>query len=278
MRKIIMLFLFFVTTSVTAIEMEIDVAAGTQFSGANGTLVYTKDFWKDSTAAIEHDSNLNFYSWMEVRTDKKYWPKMRVEISRFVTEGSSNINININNAVAQGLIDQVKSKFPSLDITSFDTGSKLKQNSYELYLYYEYFEDSGFPTIGIGGGAKYFDFAYNALVIDFEEFTLEGLEFTDSGSGTAPMLFLKSKYDLDTDDGTVIRLQGELRGYFFGDSTIYDYLAKMEFLMPYNKDADVGFEFGYKYSYYDIQGEDIVKVGGNMSNNGIYFGVVGHFR
>lgn len=166
MKKIIaILFLFFVITSVNAIEVEIDMGVGTQFSGAKGTLVYTKDFWKDSTAVIEHDSNLNFYSWMELRTNKKYWPKMRIEISRLVTEGISDIDININSSITQGLVNQIKTKFPTLDITNFYTSSKLEQNSYELYLYYEYFENREFPTIGIGGGAKYFDFAYNALVI-----------------------------------------------------------------------------------------------------------------
>ena len=279
MKKLFILFTLFSFSCINAIELELDMAIGTQFSGSSGTLVYTKDFWKGSEADINHDSNLNFYSWMEIRTDQKYWPKMRFEVSRLVTEGSSDIRMKINQPQIEAIVTQITEKFNiTEDITQFDTGSKLRQNTYEVYLYYEYFEKTGFPTIGLGGGVKIFDFAYNALVIDTDFFTLEGLEFTDSGKGTAPMAFLKSRYDVDTDDGTTIALQAEGRGYFFGDSTLYDYLLKAEFLMPYNKETDIGFEFGYKASYYDIAGDDIVKVGGDMNNGGVYFGLVGHFR
>jgi len=273
MKKIILFLSCLGVFSLNAFELNIDVGTGLQYTGAEGELVYAKDIWEGSSAGINHASSTNFYMWTDIASDQAYWPKMRLEYSHISTDGSSLIHINsgideINTLIS--LIEEQLDGFVKINNTDYD--SRLVQNTYEGYLYYEYFEESSFPTVGLGLGVKVFDFAYSATIVD-------GLEFTDNGGETVPLLFFKSRYELEKeDDSAQLSFEVDAKVYVFGDSTMYDYLVKTDFLMQYNETTDLGLELGYKATVYDIKGADINTVGGSMTNAGIFVGLVGHFR
>ena len=270
MKKIIVLLSLFFGLSLNALELEVDVGAGYHYSGANGELVYTKEFWKDSTARIEHANSATFYTWAEFSSDQDYWPKLRVELTSLDTKGRSFIHIDSTNTI-NSLINAIEGQLPvNINNTYYD--SRLTLNTYEGYLYYEYFEKSDLPTLGFGLGLKKFDFAYSATII-------EGLEFTDNGGDIIPLLFFKSRYLFD-DKGNGSSLSFEVDGkwYVFGDSTVYEYLVKTDFMMKYNDDTNIGLEFGWKQSLIDIKGSDIDTVGGHMGTAGAYLGLVAHFK
>ena len=270
MKKVIVLLSLFSFVFLQAIELEVDIGAGYHYSGANGDLVYTKEFWKDSTAIIEHENSATFYTWAEFSSDQRHWPKLRVELSSLETEGRSFIHIDSTDTI-NTLVDAIEGTLPiNINNTYYD--SRLVLNTYEGYLYYEYFEKSDLPTLGFGLGLKKFDFAYTATIVD-------GLEFTDNGGDTVPLLFFKSRYELDKEtDGTQLSFEADGKLFIFGVSNIYDYLLKLDFMMKYNETTDLGVEIGYKETFYDIKGGDIDTVGGNMQTSGLFFGVVGHFR
>ena len=150
--------------------------------------------------------------------------------------------------------------------------SRLTQTNIETYLYYEFFEDTGWPTFGMGAGIKKFDIDYAVTIV-------EGLEFTDNGGDMIPLLYFKSRYIFD-DKGNGSSLAFEVDGkwYVFGDSTVYEYLVKTDFMMKYNEDTNIGLEFGWKQSLIDIKGDDIDTVGGHMGTSGAYLGLVAHFK
>jgi len=270
MKKIIILLSLLFCLSVNALELEVDIGSGYHYSGANGELVYTKEFWKDSTARIDHANSATFYTWAEFSSDQEYWPKLRVELTSLDTKGRSFIHIDSTDTI-NDLIDAIEGQLPvNINNTYYD--SRLTLNTYEGYLYYEYFEKSNLPTLGFGLGLKKFDFAYSATII-------EGLDFTDNGGDTVPLLFFKSRYELDKEsDGTQLSFEANGKLFVFGDSNIYDYFLKLDFMMNYNKTTDIGIELGYKETFYDIKGGDIDTVGGTMQTSGLFLGVVGHFR
>jgi len=274
MKKIVLLFSLFGLLSLSALDMEIDVGTGIQYTGADGNLIYAKDIWEGSSAKIDHENSTNFYIWTDISIDQDYWPKMRLEYSHIKTEGNSGIDIQSGKDEINFIIDEVEKKLNEVDLSlkGIVLDSYLSQSTYEGYLYYEYFEETSYPSIGVGLGVKMFDFTYRATIID-------GLEFTDNGDETVPLLFFKSRYELDKEDDDV-QLSFEASGkvYLFGDSTMYDYLVKTDFIMKYNETTNLGLEVGYKAVVYDIKGSDIDTVGGNMDNSGIYIGLVGHFR
>ena len=277
MKRIVLFLSCLSVFSLSAFELDIDMGGGAQYTGAEGNLVYAKDTWKGSSAKIDHESSVNFYTWVNLETDQAYWPKMRLEYSHIKTEGTSNMSVNSGNILIDTAIDLLNDKLIEIgiDLKDLTRNSRLDQSTYEAFLYYEYFEDTSFPTFGVGLGAKMFDFAYSATIID----GVDGLEFTDNGGETVPLLFFKSRYELDKeDDSAQLSFEATGKVYLFGDSTIYDYMVKTDFMMQYNETTDIGFELGYKASFYDIKGSDINTVGGDMSNSGIYVGLVGHFR
>ncbi len=270
MGKIIVFISLLGVLSLCALELEVDMAVGTHYSDASGKLVYRKAFWENSSGDIDHETTSNTYAWLEIRSDNSYLPTLRLDVTNLQTEGQSFVHIESNPTI-DGTIALIEEN-SIFTINDKIYKSRLAQNTYSMTLYYEYFKKRSFPSLGIGIGIKKFDFDYSATIVD-------GLVFNDNGNGTVPMLYLKSRYELKTAEDDSERIAFEVAGKgYFGDSTIYDYYAKLEFLMPYNKNSDLGFELGYKLSYYDIQGEDIVNVGGDMGNKGIYFGFVGHFR
>ena len=270
MMKKIVVFILLGLLGVYALELEIDMGGGSYYTGANGKLVYTKDFWKDSSAKIEHENSATFYVWTEFTTDKSMWPKLRVEFAQMETQGRSFVHISSTPEI-NSLISAIEGNLPvHINDTYYD--SRLIENTYEAFLYYEYFQKSDYPSIGFGAGMKNFDFIYRATIID-------GLEFTDNGGDTIPMLYFKSRYELGEDgDEEKLSLEADAKVYVFGESNIYDYVVKTDFLMKYNETTDLGVELGYKKTVFDIKGADVETVGGDMTTSGVFFGVVGHFR
>ena len=271
MKKIILSFFLLCVTALNAIDLEINMGTGVNYTASDGTLVYTKDFWKDSSGAMDHNTAPSLYTWMEIETDQKYWPKLRFELSQLTTKGSSDISINTDSDTVNELVDLVE-EYLGKDISNLTLDSRLAQTNIETYLYYEYFEESGWPTFGMGAGIKKFDFDYAVTII-------EGLQFNDNGGDTIPLLFFKSRYVFDqSQSGSSLSFEGNCKVYVFGDSTVYDYIVKTDFLMKYNETTDVGLEFGYRTTFIDIKGDDIDTVGGDMTTSGPYFGLVAHFR
>jgi len=271
MKQLVWLYAFFGFLSLNALELEIDMGAGSYYTATKGKLIYQKEFWKNSSAAIDHKSTATFYTWAEFKSNHTNLPKLRVEFGHLSTEGKSFIHIDSTDAI-NTLISAIEGSSSLITINNKNYDSSLVENTYEAYLYYEFFEESDVPSIGFGAGVKNFDFAYRATLI-------EGLEFTDNGGETIPLIFLKSRYELDKeDDGMQLAFEVDGKYYIFGDSNIYDYQVKVDFMMVYNKDTDLGIEFGYKNTLIDIKGSDIDTVGGDMQTSGVFVGLVGHFR
>lgn len=257
--------------ALSALELEIDAGAGLHFAGANGNLIYQKETWKNSSAVIEHGATTNFYAWSEINSDIKYAPTLRLEISRNSTLGRSLVHIDAGDII-NNIIDYIEQKVPLVTINDTYYDSRLVMNTYEAFAYYEYFKESGYPTLGVGAGVKVFEFDYSATIID-------GLEFNDNGGDSVPMLFMKSRYEiLDKDEELQVGIQGDGKLLVLADSNIYDYVIKMDMMMQYNATTDLGLEFGYRDTYFNIKGGDVAKVGGTMDNSGVFIGVVGHFR
>jgi len=270
MKKIVLLLTLLTTLSVNALELDIDMGTGIHYAGSNGKLVYKKDFWKDSSGDIDHETSANFYTWIEISSDQAYWPKLRLETTQLKTEGKSLVHIAANGTVNTAIDAIENTLFININDTFYD--SRLTMNTYEAFAFYEYFEESDTPSLGLGIGVKKFAFDYAVTIID-------GLQFNDTGGDLVPMLFFKTRHELDEKNAdTKLAVQAEMKLYVFGDSNIYDYLIKVDFLMKYNETTDIGVEMGYKETFFDIKGADIANVGGDMTSKGVYFGLVAHFR
>ena len=270
MKSILSIFLL-LSTTLTAIELDINMGAGAYYTGSSGKLVYQKDFWKNSSGDMEHANKPTSYSWIEIDSDQDYWPKARFELSQLKTSGESLIHMQTDNSTVNEVVKWIEDNLPGT-INDRAYESRLTQTNIEAYLFYELFEDTGFPTFAFGGGIKKFEFDYAVTII-------EGLQFNDNGGDSIPLLYFKSRYIFDErPSGSSLAFEGSVKVYVFGDSTIYDYIIKTDFLMKYNEDTNIGIEVGYKETFFDLKGDDVESVGGDMKTTGPYIGLIAHFK
>jgi len=271
MRLLFLLLTTFFPFSLFAVNLEIDMGAGVHYAGAKGTLVYTKELWKDSSGVIDHEVSTNGYMWINIKPDEKYWPNVRLEVTQYKSSGDSFIHI-VGGSLIDGLISAIETQVPLVSINDRYYSSRLTLNEYEAFFFYDFYTESKNASCGVGFGLKKFVFDYSVTIID-------GLAFSDNGGGTAPLLFFTSAYKFSEKSEEIqSSVSGDAKVYVFGDSTIYEYLVKLDFTKQYNATTELGIEMGFKETYYDIQGSDIVNVGGNMKSAGAFVGIVARFK
>ena len=263
-------FISTVASLLLGFELEIETSIGSLYSPAKGKVVYQKESWKDSYGAIDQQYNPNFYGWIECKSDNTLLPKFAFSFIDSRTEGESLIHIVSASDLLNDIITTLDQKLP-ITINDTDYASRLSMQTYDFLLYYEFFEKSVWPSIGIGLDLKKFDFDYAVTIID-------GLEFNDHGDGLVPMLYLKTRWDIKSNKKNRLSLQLDGKQYVTGPSKIYDYSAKLDMMIRYNDDTMLGVEMGYRASYFNIRGSDIDKVGGEMDTSGVFVGFRGSFK
>jgi len=258
MIKYIIIFLLFIR-SLMGVEM--DMGFGLFNSKAEGKLVYQTDFFTGSSAQINNDSQYHIYVWSDFDLELPYAPHIRLEYTRVRSSGTSFVHIETQNELINEFLQRVGGN-------DFELNSILTHNMYDAFLYYEFFEDSGWPALSFGGGIKDFDYDYDVDIF-------EGVQFNDQGGAMVPMLYTKIRKDLDD---SLMGLEMDVKYYAFGDSDMYDIRAKIDMMFELNKQIDAGLEAGYRSSYFNIKGDDVENVGGNMKYGGIFFGFAASFR
>ncbi len=239
------------------------MGTGLFYTGAQGHIEYTDEGFAGSYSDIDMRTSGQFYIWGDFKSNIEYLPKLRLQYLKINTQGDSKLHLETDT-----------SDFPpefQLAIALFNDKewpSGLSHNIYDLYLYYEFFEHKTYPSIGIGGGLKSFDYTYNAELI-------LPLHIGDRGGKSIPMLFLTTRYEVPA---AQLGFEIENEVYIFGDSRLYDVRAKMDLLFQVDHNTKLGLEMGYRESYYDLRGSDVETFKANMSYRGIYVGVMGTFN
>jgi len=257
--KFFALILLLITSTLSAIDLEIKVGTGLFYTGAQGYIEYTDVGFTGSYSQIDLKNSGQFYFWSDIKTQIDYLPIFRFQYLKIHTGGDSKLHLEGTDMPTefQDIIDIFNDQ-------NWESG--LSQNIYDLYLYYEFFEEKKHPSFGIGGGLKIFDYGYNVELI-------LPLQVGDRGGKTVPMLFLTTRYEIPS---VQLGFEIESEVYIFGTSTLYDARAKMDLLIELDENTKAGFEIGYRDSYYDLRGDDSYKA--NMHYQGIYVGVMTTFE
>ena len=260
MTKHLLLFLMLLYNSLMAVDLKIDMGTGLFYTGAEGRIEYTEEAFRGSYSEIDLKNSGQLYIWADIESEIDYLPKLRLQYLRVATGGDSKLHLEGDvGPEYQDLIDLFNDK-------SWESG--LSHNIYDIYLYYEFFEEEDYPSVGIGGGVKSFDYAYNV------ELSLP-LQIGDRGGKSLPMLFVTSRYDIPS---VQLGFEVESELYIFGDSSLYDLRAKMDLMFEMDESTTAGFEIGYRESYYDLRGSDVETFKADMHYKGIYAGMVASFR
>ena len=258
-----MAFVLLLSPLLSAIDLDIKMGSGLFYTGAQGHIEYTDEGFGGSYSDIDMRTNGQFYIWGDFKSQIDYLPKLRLQYLKINARGDSKLHLETDTS---DLPEEFQRAINLFNDRTWSSG--LSHNIYDLYLYYEFFEQKPYPSIGLGGGVKSFDYTYNAELI-------LPLHIGDRGGKSIPMLFLTSRYEIPS-----VQLGFELENeiYIFGDSRLYDVRAKMDLLFELDQESQLGLEIGYRESYYDLRGSDVETFKANMSYSGIYVGVMGTFK
>lgn len=238
------------------------MGSGLFYTGAQGRIEYTDTGFRGSYSVVDLQNRGQFYFWTDITSKVSYLPKLRLQYLKINTSGDSVLHLASEKEFPEAIEDMI-------DIFNDQAWtSGLSQNIYDVYLYYEYFEKSSWPSLGLGLGIKSFDYAYNV------ELFLP-IQMGDRGGKTVPMIFLTSRYEIPM---LQLGFEGESEVYVFGDSLLYDLRVKMDLMFKIDESTEAGLEMGYRDSYYDLRGSDIETFKANMQYRGIYVGVVAAFK
>ena len=266
MRTLILFFLTASFSSLFALDVKVDMGTGLFYSGAKGRIDYLEKSFQGSNAVTDISSATNFYIWGDFETSNPYLPKLRLEYLKISAEGGSQAHLESSVDAIKELIK----KLEPLGLNDKNWNSQLQHNIYDIDLYYEFFEKSDWPSIGLGLGYKYFDYIY---IMDID--LVPGLQFGDRDSSGAPMLFFSSRYDVPS---IQMGFEADAKVYLFGDSDMYDWKVKIDLMFELDQNTALGAEFGYRQQYFNLTGSDVEKVTGNMTYEGIFVGAVLKFK
>ena len=267
MRTLLSLLLLTTSCTLSAVDLKLDIGTGFYYTGAKGKIEYVGDTFQNSYAVTDLKTNANFYIWTEVETSYWYLPILRFEYLKISADGDSIAHLESGIDAVQKLIDLLAGA--GLNDTNWN--SHLQHNIYDMIAYYEFLEDSAWPSIGVGGGYCYFDYIY---ILDIDVADYSGIQFGDRDSTNAPMFYLHSRYEMPTVN---LGLEVNAKGYF-SESTLYDWDAKLDLIFDVDENTRAGFEFGYKEQYYELAGGDVENVKGNMRYRGIFLGARLEFK
>ena len=235
-------------------------------------MTYIQGDLAGSSSNISHETANQLYIWSEIRSNISYLPYLRLEYSEMRTTGKSIVHLDGSTTVTDivNFIDDI----PLFNLQNQSWDSILSQRNYEVFLFYELYNNDAWLELDGGAGIKKFSFDY--LVKDI---LFEGQSFYASEGDYIPMIYLSTRIKtFESIQSFDSAFQADGKIYLFGDSDIYDYQLKMDFMAPYNNTTDLGVEVGYKYSYFNIKGGDVDVGSGSMTYSGIFFGFIGHFR
>ena len=262
MLKYITILVLF-TYSLLAIEIK--MGGGVFNPSTKGLIFYQNNFFEGSQAEVDNSEQYHGYFWTDIVLPLPFKPHLLSEYHHMTSTGISSFTINVNNQYVDIVIDSIIKIFSTTE--ALPLPSTLRTDMYDLFIYYDVWEESIFPVISMGAGIKHFTYNYFVKV-------LTDLNVKDNGGATIPMLYTQlhkesERYFTSFDVG--------MKYYVFGDSDIYDLDAKITIKIPISDDIKAGIELGYKDSSFNIKGGDIDHVAGNMRYKGFFGGITTSF-
>ena len=264
MRKLLLFLLTPLITPLLALDLELDMGLGLYYTGAKGQIDYVGESFQGSNAKADLIPSGQFYIWTDFKSKNPYLPRARFEYLKVSADGDSLAHLEMENQELQDLID-------SAGLNDKNWNAHLQHNMYDFILYYEFLEDSAWPSIGVGAGYRIFDYIY---IMDVDISDISGTQFGDRDSSSAPMAYANTRYEAPSIN---MGFEADAKMYF-SDSSIYDWRIKMDLMFEVDEDATAGLEFGYRAQYYSLAGGDVENVKGNMSYEGVFVGATIRFK
>ena len=135
-------------------------------------------------------------------------------------------------------------------------------------MYYNILDNTLWTTLDVGLDLKVVqsEFNVNDSALNISENNKETLPI--------PMVYARARFDLPFGLG----VEGIGKYVKYKDTTVVDYLIKADYTLEDVLPIDIGFEVGYRFEKFDVEGDDFsIDTSANIEIDGVFAGAVVRF-
>ncbi len=227
--------------------LRFEAGAGMWQSTPSGTINYQTNSF-DAVDNFGYKKETASYLWINLKHPIPVLPNVRVEYTAPKFDGSSETSINWNGQTYTA-----------------GAASELQVKQTDFALYYNLLDNTFWATLDLGLNVKLTNI----------NFTLTGSspDFNESANLPIPMLYARTRIQIPATD---IGLEADVKYITFGDVTIYDARAKVDYTLSFVPVVQPAIEVGYRTQKFQFD-TDSIDFTTNIEFTGIYAGLMLRF-
>ena len=247
--------------SVQADALRVEMGGGVWESDLSKGTITSKDLVSYGLAStidtdtLNYDKEKNLYLWMFIKHPIPILPNLRLEYADVDFTGNTTQDITYKGISYAA---------------NADTNSKLEQ--FDIIMYYNLLDNTAWTTLDLGLDVKIVQSEFNIrgttpIIGDF-------LSSDNSETLPIPMLYARARFDLPFGLG----VEGIGKYVKYKDSTVVDYVVKADYTLEDVLPIDIGFEVGYRFEKFDVEGDDFsIDTSADIDIDGLFAGAVIRF-
>lgn len=203
------------------------------------------------TDLLNYDKESKGYAWVFIKHPIPVLPNLRLEYAAVDFSGTST-----QSFVYQGVT------------YAANTTSDLTMDQFDIIMYYNLLDNTAWTTLDVGLDVKIIKSEFNA------QDSVSNIEVHETETLPVPMAYGRLRFELPFDIG----VEGIGKYTAYKDSKVIDYVIKADYTLTDILPVDVGFEVGYRFEKFDIDGDDFdIDTSGDLEVDGIFAGAVIRF-
>jgi outer membrane protein len=241
-------------TSASADFLRVEAGAGIWSQSGSGEAKYSANsdiIALDGIYKTNGDTQSDFYLWAIFKHPIPLLPNLRVEYTTLSDEGKSSGSIVGYNAFT-------------------DAPTTIDMKQIDFVPYYNILDNTFWLTLDLGLDIKYItsDSTISGLV---PTNPIYNPSYDNSSDFVIPLLYARTRAQLPLSG---LGAEADIKYITDGDSTIYDFRAKIDYTFDITPLIQPGIEVGYRIQKFDIDSDDTKS---DLEYSGVYMGAMLRF-
>lgn len=250
-NKLIIAALAVFTSSVAQADfLRIEAGAGAWQTTPSGTVAYQTNTF-DAVDNMGYKEETASYLWINFKHPIPILPNVRIEYTAPKFDGASETSIDWNGQTY-----------------TVGAASELQAKQTDIALYYNLLDNTFWATLDLGLDIKFTDVSFT-----LRDTTGTVSDFNESGSLPIPMLYARTRIQIPATD---IGIEADVKYITYGDITVYDARAKVDYTLSFVPVVQPAIELGYRTQKFQID-DSSIDFNTNVEFTGIYAGLMLRF-
>ena len=203
------------------------------------------------TELLGYEKEDKGYLWMFIKHPIPILPNLRLEYAAVNYSGTSNQSFEYQGVTYQA-----------------NTRSETTLDQFDIIMYYNLLDNTAWTTIDLGLDVKLVQSEFHAVD------SFSGDTVNEKETLPIPMAYARARFDLPFGLG----IEGIGKYISYKDTKVIDYLIKADYTLEDVLPVDIGFEVGYRFEKFDVDGDDFdIDTSANVEIDGVFAGAAIRF-